>query len=245
METITFEDLGLDGMSLEAVEAKGFTTPTPIQILAIPRLLNGEANVIAKARTGTGKTAAFGLPIIQNLRHEARTPKALILVPTRELALQVEKELFSLINTKNPRITSLYGGQSMMGQIKALKHGVEIVVGTPGRVQDHINRKTLDISQIDYFILDDGERMSCSKGYRIGRTGQIQLISLTVIGFCRIFQCRDLFLSLVLQIVQFHTHFLLHLGRYVPEIGHKSIDNSFLTQVFDAQGFHFFRAGST
>lgn len=159
METITFEDLGLDGMSLEAVEAKGFTTPTPIQILAIPRLLNGEANVIAKARTGTGKTAAFGLPIIQNLRNEARTPKALILVPTRELALQVEKELFSLINTKNPRITSLYGGQSMMGQIKALKHGVEIVVGTPGRVQDHINRKTLDISQIDYFILDEADEM--------------------------------------------------------------------------------------
>ena len=100
METISFEDLGLDAATLAAVEQKGFESPSPIQVLAIPRLLNGEANVIAKARTGTGKTAAFGLPLVQSIRSDLGKVQALILAPTRELALQVAKEIESLSTGK-------------------------------------------------------------------------------------------------------------------------------------------------
>lgn len=158
-ETITFEDLGLDEISLSAVENKGFESPTPIQVLAIPRLLQGEANVIAKARTGTGKTAAFGLPLAQRIREDNGHVRAIVLTPTRELALQVCKEIDSLHTGKFPRLTAVYGGQGYGDQFRALKRGVEIVVGTPGRVQDHLERGSLDISKIDYFILDEADEM--------------------------------------------------------------------------------------
>ncbi len=156
---ISFEDLGLDEPTLVAVEKKGFKVPSPIQVLAIPRLLNGDANIIARARTGTGKTAAFGLPIIQKLRGSTGTVKALVLEPTRELAIQTCTELQSFTEGKSPRSCVLYGGASYSTQIRDLKKGVEIVVGTPGRIQDHLERKTLDISKIDYFILDEGDEM--------------------------------------------------------------------------------------
>lgn len=156
---ISFEDLGLDEPTLAAVEKKGFKVPSPIQVLAIPRLLNGDANIIARARTGTGKTAAFGLPIIQKLRGSSGTVMALVLEPTRELAIQTCAELQSFTEGKSPRSCVLYGGASYSTQIKDLKKGVEIVVGTPGRIQDHLERKTLDISKIEYFILDEGDEM--------------------------------------------------------------------------------------
>jgi ATP-dependent RNA helicase DeaD len=159
METISFEDLGLDAATLAAVEQKGFESPSPIQVLAIPRLLNGEANVIAKARTGTGKTAAFGLPLVQSIRSDLGKVQALILAPTRELALQVAKEIESLSTGKYPRLTTVYGGQSMGEQLRSLKRGVEIVVGTPGRVKDHINRGSLKLEDISYFILDEADEM--------------------------------------------------------------------------------------
>ncbi|AEE16020.1 DEAD/DEAH box helicase [Treponema brennaborense] len=158
-ENISFEDLGLDEITLNAIALKGFEVPSPIQVLAIPRLLGGEANVIAKARTGTGKTAAFGLPLVQTIREDKGHVRALILAPTRELALQVCKEIDSLTTGTYPRLAAVYGGQSMGEQLRALKRGVEIVVGTPGRVQDHIERKSLDLSQIDYFILDEADEM--------------------------------------------------------------------------------------
>ena len=158
-EDISFADLGLDEHVLAAVERKGFKSPSPIQVLAIPRLLNGEANIIARARTGTGKTAAFGLPIIQKVRDVKGTVKALVLEPTRELAIQTCTEFQSFTEGKNPRTCVLYGGASYSTQIKDLKRGVEVVVGTPGRIQDHLERGTLDISQIDYFILDEGDQM--------------------------------------------------------------------------------------
>lgn len=159
METISFEDLGLDAATLAAVEQKGFEYPSPIQVLAIPRLLNGEANVIAKARTGTGKTAAFGLPLVQSIRSDAGKVQALILTPTRELALQVAKEIQSFTTGTYPRLTTVYGGQSMGEQLRALKKGVDIVVGTPGRVKDHINRGSLKLEDISYFILDEADEM--------------------------------------------------------------------------------------
>lgn len=158
-EDISFEDLGLDEQTLAAVARKGFITPSPIQVLAIPRLLGGDANVIARARTGTGKTAAFGLPLVQRLRGGSDHVKALILEPTRELAVQTCTEMQSFADGTFPRTCVVYGGASMLSQIRDLKRGVEIVVGTPGRIQDHIERGTLDIGKIDYFILDEGDEM--------------------------------------------------------------------------------------
>ncbi len=158
-DEMSFADLGLDEVTLAAIERKGFVTPSPIQVLAIPRLLNGDANVIAKARTGTGKTAAFGLPLVQSLREESNTVKAIILEPTRELAMQTATEMASFTSGRFPRTAVVYGGASMGEQIRSLKRGVEIVVGTPGRVQDLIDRGVLDISKIEYFILDEGDEM--------------------------------------------------------------------------------------
>lgn len=158
-ENISFEDLGLDETTLAAVARKGFVSPSPIQVLAIPRLLEGDANVIAKARTGTGKTAAFGLPLVQTIREPSDSVQALVLTPTRELALQVCKEIGSLATGAYPRMAAVYGGQSMGVQLKALRKGVEIVVGTPGRIQDHLERGTLDLSKIKYFILDEADEM--------------------------------------------------------------------------------------
>ena len=158
-DTVTFEDLGLDEYTLKAVEKKGFVTPSPIQVLAIPRLLTGDTNLIARARTGTGKTAAFGLPIIQNVREKSNHVEALILEPTRELAIQTCTEMQSFATSDYPRTTVLYGGASYAAQIKDLKRGCEVVVGTPGRIKDHIDRKTLDLSKIKYFILDEGDEM--------------------------------------------------------------------------------------
>ena len=126
--TVTFEDLGLDEYTLQAVERKGFVTPSPIQVLAIPRLLTGDTNLIARARTGTGKTAAFGLPIIQAIREKSHNVEALILEPTRELAMQTCTEMQSFATDGLPRTTVLYGGASYAAQIKELKRGSEIVV---------------------------------------------------------------------------------------------------------------------
>ena len=156
---ISFADLGLDETVLAAIEKKGFKHPSPIQVLAIPRLLNGDSNIIAKARTGTGKTAAFGLPIVQRVHEESDHVRALILEPTRELAIQTCNELQTFTSGKFPRTTVLYGGASYRDQIRDLKRGCEIVVGTPGRIQDHLERGTLKLDQIDYFILDEGDEM--------------------------------------------------------------------------------------
>ena len=156
---VSFADLGLDEDTLKAVEKKGFKVPSPIQVLAIPRLLNGDTNLIARARTGTGKTAAFGLPIIQSIKEKSDTVQALILEPTRELAIQTCEEMQSFASKSFPRTTVLYGGASYVSQIRELKKGCEIVVGTPGRIKDHLERKTLDLSKIKYFILDEGDEM--------------------------------------------------------------------------------------
>jgi len=167
--TQSFKDLQLSETLLKTIEKKGFQVPTPIQCLTIPRLLSADkVNVVAKARTGTGKTAAFALPVIQNLSNAANPSgakevytkvKALILVPTRELALQVSDETASFIGDGSLNIATIYGGSSYSPQLKALKQGAQIVVGTPGRVIDHLERGSLDISEIEYFILDEADEM--------------------------------------------------------------------------------------
>ena len=155
----TFEELNLDNELLIAIEKKGFEEPTPIQEITIPHLLGGRTNIIAKARTGTGKTAAFALPIIQKIKEKSNLVEALILVPTRELALQVADETASFVIKDYPSVATVYGGSSMIAQLRALKKGAQIVVGTPGRVIDHLERSSLDISNIKYFILDEADEM--------------------------------------------------------------------------------------
>ena len=155
----SFKELNLSEELLKAIEKKGFERPTPIQELTIPRLLSEDINIVARARTGTGKTAAFALPLIQKIREKTGFVEALILVPTRELALQVGKEIGCFVLKEFPRTVILYGGAPMGRQLQELKNGVEIVVGTPGRVQDHLERGSLDISKIKYFILDEADEM--------------------------------------------------------------------------------------
>ncbi|WP_010262342.1 DEAD/DEAH box helicase [Treponema primitia] len=154
-----FSSFGLSDDILEALTRKGFTAPSSIQSIALPRLLADQGHLIVKARTGTGKTAAFGIPLVERLRQSGHAPRALILTPTRELALQVAKEIASLASSAIPRITAVYGGASIRTQILDLKRGTEIVVGTPGRVMDLMDRKVLDLSAVDWFILDEADEM--------------------------------------------------------------------------------------
>lgn len=159
-EKQTFRDLGLSEEILQAIEKKGFEEPSPIQALTIPVLLKGDKNIIGQAQTGTGKTAAFGLPILDTLtKNDDKKVQALILAPTRELAVQVSDELISLKGEKRLSVAAIYGGQSMGEQLRRLRRGVDIVVGTPGRVQDHINRGSLDLSHLSYLILDEADEM--------------------------------------------------------------------------------------
>lgn len=158
MTEITFKDLGLSPKTLEWLEKKGFKIPSPIQAEVIPLLLANKKNIIGQAATWTGKTAAFGVPLIENLKHENHI-QAVILVPTRELAIQVAEEINSLQYPKNLSIVAIYWGQSYEIQNRALKKGVDIVVWTPGRVMDHLNRRTLKIEEIKYFILDEADEM--------------------------------------------------------------------------------------
>lgn len=158
-QTNGFQSLGLSAATLAAIEKKGFVEPSPIQAATIPLLLKNEIDIVGQAQTGTGKTAAFGLPLVELLDENVRHVQALVLVPTRELALQVAQEIISFKGDKRIFIATLYGGQSINIQIKDLKKGVSIVVGTPGRIMDHLDRGTLDISNISHLVLDEADEM--------------------------------------------------------------------------------------
>jgi ATP-dependent RNA helicase DeaD len=165
ISTNGFEGLGLSETAMQAIEKAGYTIPSPIQAQAIPEILNGR-DIIGQAQTGTGKTAAFGLPALEKIDVTDRSTQALILCPTRELALQVCNELKKLSYGKRGlSIAAVYGGESIMMQIKDLKRGVHIVVGTPGRVIDHLERKTLQLDGIKMFILDEADEM-LNMGFR-------------------------------------------------------------------------------
>ena len=153
-----FEDYGLSREVLDALEKKGFEEPSDIQKLVIPELLKEKTHLIGQAQTGTGKTAAFGIPILETLKPD-KTVKALILAPTRELANQVADEIYSLKGKKDIKVLAVYGGASIENQIKKLKSGVDIVVGTPGRVMDLMRKKVLKVSNLDYFVLDEADEM--------------------------------------------------------------------------------------
>ncbi|MDH4027819.1 MAG: DEAD/DEAH box helicase, partial [Nitrospirota bacterium] len=155
----SFEGLGLSEATLKALSKKGFEAPTPIQVQTIPLLLRGNKDIVGQAQTGTGKTAAFGLPIIELLSEKSKTVQAIILTPTRELAVQVAEEINSLKGKKKLVIIPIYGGQSMDQQLRSLKKGVDIVVGTPGRVLDHIRRGTLKLDAVSHLVLDEADEM--------------------------------------------------------------------------------------
>jgi ATP-dependent RNA helicase DeaD len=154
----TFQDLGLQPLTVEALAAIGFEHPTPIQAKTIPRLLEGR-DVIGQARTGTGKTAAFGLPIIENLDYDATHVQALILAPTRELAVQIDNEIARYGANRKLKTICIYGGTSYEPQEEALENGVHVVVGTPGRIMDHMERGTLDLTKTKIMVLDEADRM--------------------------------------------------------------------------------------
>ena len=158
-----FSQLGLSQTACASLARLGYETPTPIQLKAIPLVLTG-VDLLARAQTGTGKTAAFGLPMIDRLsRPDAganrRTPRGLVLVPTRELAVQVHQALAGYAGPTRLRIAAIFGGVGMGGQIQALRRGVDIVVATPGRLIDHLQRRTVDLSAIEVLTLDEGDRM--------------------------------------------------------------------------------------
>ena len=158
-QNLTFADLGLSKEILQALEKKGYGYPTQIQAEAIPPFMAWK-DVIAKAPTGTGKTYAFGIPMIEHIDAESEDLQGLILAPTRELAIQICDELRSLLTFyKNIRVAVVYGGAKIEGQIKQLKNHPQIVVATPGRLMDHYNRKTLRLDKIQTVVLDEADRM--------------------------------------------------------------------------------------
>jgi ATP-dependent RNA helicase DeaD len=156
----TFEGLGLHENLLKAVTALGYTQPTPIQAKAIPVLLSGTKDLVGLAQTGTGKTAAYGLPLLQLLKAEQRFPQALVVCPTRELCIQIvsEMELFKKFMT-GVQVLAVYGGASIGMQIRDLRRGVQIVVATPGRLIDLIERKAINLEEIKYVVLDEADEM--------------------------------------------------------------------------------------
>ena len=158
-EQLTFADLGLDAAVLKALKDVGYETPSAIQAATIPVLLQGR-DVVGLAQTGTGKTAAFALPVLSQMETGHKNPQALVLAPTRELALQV-CEAFEkyAAHIKGVSVLPVYGGQGYGQQLSALRRGVDIVVGTPGRIMDHLDKGTLDLSELKYLVLDEADEM--------------------------------------------------------------------------------------
>ncbi len=154
-----FADLGLDAAVLKALKDVGYETPSAIQAATIPPLLAGR-DVLGTAQTGTGKTAAFALPILSQLDLAQKTPQALVLAPTRELALQVCEAFESYAgHLRGVHVLPVYGGQGYGQQLSALRRGVHIVVGTPGRIMDHLDKGTLDLSELRFLVLDEADEM--------------------------------------------------------------------------------------
>ncbi|MGL4669174.1 MAG: DEAD/DEAH box helicase [Methanobacteriaceae archaeon] len=159
MTNLSFEELKLSKEIKKAIDKLGFEEATPIQSLAIPVALTG-ADIVGQAQTGTGKTLAFGVPTLEKIYVKDRSPQAIILCPTRELALQVAEEIGKLSEfMPKLHVLPVYGGQPIGRQIRALKKGVHIIIGTPGRVLDHIERRTLDLSGIETVVLDEADEM--------------------------------------------------------------------------------------
>ncbi|WP_373044569.1 DEAD/DEAH box helicase [Vulgatibacter sp.] len=155
---VTFAELPLSDEIKRSIADRGYTHPTPVQAQAIPKVIEGK-DLIVRSKTGTGKTAAFSIPVLERLPAGSRKPLGLVLCPTRELALQVAEEATALGQHKDLRVAAIYGGAPMGAQVKALEDGAELIVGTPGRVYDHIRRGTLDLSGAMVAVLDEADEM--------------------------------------------------------------------------------------
>jgi len=153
-----FGELELSKKVIQALEDMGFEEPTPIQAMAVPLIFEGR-DIIGQAQTGTGKTAAFGIPIVERVDPALNKIQAFILTPTRELAIQVAEEIGRISKFKRLKVLPVYGGQPIDRQIRPLKSGVHIVIGTPGRVLDHLNRRTIDLSEVKTFVIDEADEM--------------------------------------------------------------------------------------
>lgn len=165
MDTIRFEDLGLCPEMLKAVKKMGFEEASPIQAKAIPVVMEGR-DIIGQAQTGTGKTAAFGIPLLQKIDQKNKKLQAIILCPTRELAIQVSEEIRNLAKyMHNLKVVPIYGGQEIVKQIRSLKSGTQLIVGTPGRVMDHMRRKTVNMDDVHTVVLDEADEM-LNMGFR-------------------------------------------------------------------------------
>jgi ATP-dependent RNA helicase DeaD len=155
-----FIELGLDEKIIKAVEDLGFETPSEVQEKTIPILLDRETDMVSLAQTGTGKTAAFGFPMLQKINLASRTTQGLILSPTRELCLQITNELINYGKYyKGLNVVAIYGGASINEQAGKIKRGAQIIVATPGRMKDMIGRRMIDISKIEYCVLDEADEM--------------------------------------------------------------------------------------
>ena len=156
----TFQDLGLNEDLLHAISDLGFENPSEVQDKAIPILLKEDTDLVALAQTGTGKTAAFGFPMLQKINIESRTTQGLILSPTRELCLQITNEIKQYGKyCKGLNVVAIYGGASITDQARAVKKGAQIIVATPGRMKDMIGRRLVDISKINYCISSASSKM--------------------------------------------------------------------------------------
>ena len=158
MNDKSFLDLGVSEATLKELEKKGFTAPSAIQTLVIPELLKERTNLIGQAHTGTGKKEAFAIPILETLDCDGSV-RAIVLAPTRELANQVADEMYSLRGKKEIKVLPVYGGQSIDQQIKKIKKGIDVIVGTPGRILDLMNRKVIKLNNLEYFVLDEADEM--------------------------------------------------------------------------------------
>ena len=159
MNEIEFDKLGISKSTLKAISKKKFKIASEVQAKVIPLVFEQKHDIVGIAQTGTGKTGAFGIPLVDLIEKHNKFPQAIILAPTRELALQVTSELTMFASEKRLKIATIYGGASIRNQISALKRGVDIVVGTPGRVVDLINKRELELKECKYFILDEADEM--------------------------------------------------------------------------------------
>lgn len=165
METVRFDELGLSDQILKAVTEMGFEAASPIQAKAIPVLMDGK-DAIGQAQTGTGKTAAFGIPLLEKIDPKNKKLQGIILCPTRELAIQVAEEIRKLSKFMHGiKVLPVYGGQDIVKQIRSLKSGVQLIIGTPGRVMDHMRRKTIKFDQVHTIVLDEADEM-LNMGFR-------------------------------------------------------------------------------
>ncbi|MDV3426139.1 MAG: DEAD/DEAH box helicase, partial [Bacillota bacterium] len=158
MGNISFGSFEINSNILEAIEKLGFKKPSEVQEKVIPLILAGK-DVIVKSETGSGKTASYGIPICQKIIIEEKKPQALILTPTRELAIQVKEDISNIGRFDKIRCEAIYGKQPMSLQIRELKQRIHVVAGTPGRIQDHITRGTIDLSEIKYLVIDEADKM--------------------------------------------------------------------------------------